>query len=32
LFEEAIPSEHDALVDAKAIMRCFFELKKRGII
>lgn len=32
LFEESIPSEHDAMADAKATKRCFFELKKRGII
>jgi len=32
LFEEDILDEHDALADAKATKRCFFELQKKGII
>lgn len=32
LFEENFENEHDAMADTKATKRCFFELKKRGII
>ena len=32
LFSEDIPGVHDALTDARACGRCFFELAKRGII
>ena len=32
LFEEAFENEHNAMADAKATKRCFFELKKREII
>jgi len=32
LFSEAFPDAHDALVDVKACAKCFFALKRRGII
>lgn len=32
LFQSSFEDAHDALADVKACMRCFFELKKRGII
>jgi DNA polymerase III epsilon subunit-like protein len=32
LFNEKIDGAHNALVDVKAASRCFFEMKKRGII
>lgn len=32
LFNEDFEGAHDALIDVKACARCFFELKKRGII
>lgn len=32
LFEEVFENEHDAMADTRATKRCFFELKKRGII
>ncbi|GAB3295118.1 hypothetical protein GCM10027511_08640 [Hymenobacter humi] len=32
LFEEAMPQEHDALADAYATARCFFELERQGAI
>jgi len=32
LFDEGFDDAHDALADVKACARCFFELKKRGII
>ncbi|NCD01019.1 3'-5' exonuclease [bacterium] len=31
LFNEDFPDAHDALVDVKALARCFFELKNRGL-
>ncbi len=31
LFNEDFSGAHDALVDVKALARCFFELKKRGL-
>ncbi len=32
LFDEGFDGAHNALIDVKATARCFFELKKRGII
>jgi hypothetical protein len=32
LFLETFPDAHNAWVDVKACARCFFELKRRGII
>ena len=32
LFDEYFEEAHDAAVDVKACVNCFFELKKRGII
>jgi len=32
LFDEGFDGAHDALADVKACARCFFELKKRGVI
>ncbi|MCX6795771.1 MAG: 3'-5' exonuclease [Candidatus Falkowbacteria bacterium] len=32
LFQENFSDAHDALVDVKACARCFFEMKRRGII
>lgn len=32
LFADAFPDAHDALVDVKACAKCFFELKRRGIL
>lgn len=32
LFSDAFPEAHDALVDVKACAKCFFELKRRGVI
>ena len=32
LFSEMFPDAHNALVDVKACARCFFELKRRGVI
>lgn len=32
LFECEFEGAHDALDDVKAMVNCFFELKKRGII
>lgn len=32
LFSEKFSDAHDALIDVKACARCFFEMKKRGLI
>ena len=32
IFEQGYEEAHDALVDAKACAKCFFELKRRGIV
>ncbi|MBT9393728.1 3'-5' exonuclease [Hymenobacter sp. NST-14] len=32
LFREALARQHDAAVDAAATARCFFELRRRGLI
>lgn len=32
LFEETFENEHDAMADTRATKRCFFELKKKGIV
>lgn len=32
LFADSFPEAHDALVDVKACAKCFFELKRRGIL
>ena len=32
LFQEAQPGEHDALADAHAAARCFFEMRQQGLI
>lgn len=32
LFSDAFPDAHDALIDVKACAKCFFELKRRGIL
>ncbi|PLX27201.1 3'-5' exonuclease [Candidatus Parcubacteria bacterium] len=32
LFEEDFPDAHNALVDVEAMVRCFFELKKRKVL
>lgn len=32
LFNKELVDSHDALADAKACMRCFFELKNKGVI
>lgn len=32
LFDEDFDNAHDALADVKACARCFFELKKRGVL
>ena len=31
LFQEPQPREHDALADAYAAARCFFEMRRQGI-
>jgi DNA polymerase III epsilon subunit-like protein len=32
LFDSSFPEAHDALVDVQACAKCFFELKRRGIL
>jgi len=32
LFHEPLPREHDALADAYATARCFFQMQKQGVI
>ena len=32
LFHEPLPRQHDALADARATARCFFELRRQGAI
>lgn len=32
LFSEEMPDGHDAMVDAKATAKCFFELKRKGLL
>lgn len=32
LFQEGFSDAHDALVDVRACARCFFEMKRRGLI
>ena len=32
LFKEPQPREHDALADARAAARCFFEMQRQGIV
>mgnify|MGYP003394052390 FL=1 len=32
LFQQGFDGAHDALVDVQACARCFFELKKRGVL
>ena len=32
LFDSAVIAGHDAMVDAQACARCFFELKQRGVV
>lgn len=32
LFQSGFPAAHDAVYDVKACARCFFELKRRGVI
>lgn len=32
LFDEEFENAHDALADVKATARCFFELKRRGVL
>lgn len=32
LFKEVFEDAHDAFADVKALMKCFFELKERGLI
>jgi DNA polymerase III subunit epsilon len=32
IFEQGFEEAHDALIDAEACARCYFELKRRGIV
>ncbi|SVD61857.1 uncharacterized protein METZ01_LOCUS414711, partial [marine metagenome] len=32
LFDKPMQQAHNALVDVRACMKCYFELEKRGII
>lgn len=32
LFKTGVPDAHDALVDVEATVRCYFELRRRGVI